>query len=170
MTKRDLNKVPRPPAQAPVKSKGQKWGGYLVGVFALAYALLTVSLALLLPKAFAADNQTTRLSDHEQQALIYMLKQDCGSCHGLTLQGGLGPAILQKNLQGKPQAYLEVVIANGRPGTAMPAWKNLLSAEQITFLAEYLLSAQNVLQVPVGQVDANLMQSQTEQARLTIAK
>ena len=33
-----------------------------------------------------------------QDQLRYLLRQDCGSCHGMTLKGGLGPALLPDNL------------------------------------------------------------------------
>jgi hypothetical protein len=32
-----------------------------------------------------------------QKELIHLVRQDCGSCHGMTLQGGLGPALLPAN-------------------------------------------------------------------------
>jgi len=85
------------------------------------------------------------LSDQDKEDLIYLLTQDCGSCHGLTLQGGLGPALLKKNLQGKPAEYLSAVIKYGRPGTPMPPWQNILSDKEINFLAEYLVSDINKL-------------------------
>ena len=59
-----------------------------------------------------------------------LLIQDCGSCHGLTMRGGLGPALLPETLQGKPRDYLSNVILEGRPGTAMPGWSPLLSARR----------------------------------------
>lgn len=93
----------------------------------------------------ASETASAGLSVKEQQSLIYLLKQDCGSCHGLTLQGGLGPALLKKNLKGKPAEYLESVIAYGRAGTPMPPWKDILNKQQIKFLASYLLSDLNTL-------------------------
>ncbi|WP_196140163.1 cytochrome c [Aliikangiella sp. G2MR2-5] len=85
------------------------------------------------------------LSKKDREELIYLLKQDCGSCHGLTLQGGLGPPLLKANLKGKPESYIAIVIAEGRPGTPMPPWKSILDEQQINFLAHYLKSDFNVL-------------------------
>lgn len=77
--------------------------------------------------------------DHKrQQALIYMLHQDCGSCHGMRLTGGLGPALLSPELQQKPDAYLRQVISKGVPNTAMPPWGNILEPAEIDFLVQYL--------------------------------
>jgi len=62
-----------------------------------------------------------------QQQLIHMVRHDCGSCHGLTLAGGLGPALVPEVLQSKPVEYLQAMILHGRPGTAIPGWQGLLS-------------------------------------------
>ena len=107
-------------------------------IAAVFYLLSTAAIALY-------SSSSSALSSEEQQSLVYLLKQDCGSCHGLTLQGGLGPALLKKNLKDKPQAYIENVIAYGRSGTPMPPWKNILDKQQIRFLASYLLSNDNTL-------------------------
>lgn len=94
------------------------------------------------------SSSSMALTVEQESELVYLLKQDCGSCHGLTLQGGLGPALLKKNLSDKPQSYLESVIAYGRAGTPMPPWKDILSPEEISFLASYLLSEKNSLAKP----------------------
>jgi cytochrome c55X len=69
-----------------------------------------------------------------QQQLIHLLKQDCGSCHGMTLKGGLGPALLPATLQGKPSEFLISTILLGRPGTAMPPWDAFLSRSEAHWL------------------------------------
>ncbi|MCP4487243.1 MAG: cytochrome c [Gammaproteobacteria bacterium] len=75
-----------------------------------------------------------------QLYLNNLLIQDCGSCHGLTMKGGLGPALLPDSLKGKPAAFITTTILDGRPGTAMPAWRALLSAEEAAWLTSKLLS------------------------------
>ena len=72
-------------------------------------------------------------------ALARLVQQDCGSCHGLQMRGGLGPALLPEVLQGRPQDYLVNVILEGRPGTAMPGWRALLSDEEARWMTERLL-------------------------------
>ncbi|MDH3218242.1 MAG: cytochrome c [Gammaproteobacteria bacterium] len=74
-----------------------------------------------------------------QGELVELLIQDCGSCHGLQMKGGLGPALLPASLHGKSAEYLSAVILNGRPGSAMPAWNGLLSPDEARWIAERLL-------------------------------
>ena len=73
-----------------------------------------------------------------QKALSSLLHQDCGACHGMTLQGGLGPALLPENLKGKTDEYLTATILNGRAGTAMPPWSRFLTATEAGWLVSQL--------------------------------
>ena len=57
-----------------------------------------------------------------QGELLYRLRQDCGSCHGMTLKGGLGPALLPDALAARSENDLAAVILNGVLGTPMPPW------------------------------------------------
>jgi cytochrome c55X len=70
-----------------------------------------------------------------QHRLIQLVRHDCGSCHGLTLSGGLGPALVAQALRDKPVEYLQAMILHGRPGTAMPPWRGLLSEEDAHWIA-----------------------------------
>lgn len=70
--------------------------------------------------------------------LKHLLEQDCGSCHGMTRKGGLGPALLPQNLEGKPDGLLITTILHGRPGTAMPPWKGQLNEADAAWLVEQL--------------------------------
>jgi cytochrome c55X len=84
------------------------------------------------------------LSPSRQAELKEFTVQDCGSCHGLTFKGGLGPALLPESLAGKPKALLVSTILNGRPGTAMPPWKNLLTHDEASWITDQLLQGQFV--------------------------
>lgn len=66
--------------------------------------------------------------------LIKLVRQDCGSCHGLTLKGGLGPALLPETLQDKPVDSLKSTILYGRPGTAMPPWQRFLTESEAEWI------------------------------------
>jgi len=77
-------------------------------------------------------------SPDRQQALEHLLRHDCGSCHGMTLRGGLGPALTPDALAEKPDEYLVHSILEGRPGTAMPPWKRFLSQEEAQWLVNSL--------------------------------
>jgi cytochrome c55X len=91
-----------------------------------------VGLALAL-SVQAAEPQGAR-----RDALIELVRQDCGSCHGLTLKGGLGPPLLPEALAERDVTLLESVILNGRPGTAMPPWRPFLSEAEARWIAEQL--------------------------------
>jgi len=82
------------------------------------------------------------ISNSRQQELRNLLVQDCGSCHGLTMRGGLGPALLPTVLEGKSAEYISSVILNGRPGSAMPAWRSLLSPAEARWMAHRLLQGE----------------------------
>ena len=75
-----------------------------------------------------------------QQELMQLLRQDCGSCHGLTLKGGLGPALTRDALAGKSTAMLQAVILHGRPGTPMPPWAPFMNDAEAGWLAEQLVT------------------------------
>ena len=71
--------------------------------------------------------------------LEHMVIQDCGSCHGLTMKGGLGSPLTQEALDGADPDALASIILDGVPGTAMPPWRPLLSETEALWIAEYLL-------------------------------
>ncbi|WP_415234385.1 c-type cytochrome [Pseudorhodobacter sp.] len=73
------------------------------------------------------------------QALEHMVIQDCGSCHGLTMKGGLGNPLTAAALDGAAPEALASIILDGVPGTAMPPWRPLLTEEEADWIANYLL-------------------------------
>jgi len=77
-------------------------------------------------------------STQRQAELHNLLIQDCGSCHGMTMKGGLGPALTPDVLKSKPRKMIEVTIANGRAGTPMPPWNKILTSEEITWMVDTL--------------------------------
>lgn len=84
--------------------------------------------------ALAADLPASREAELERLVI-----QDCGSCHGLTLKGGLGPDIRAETLEGTDPETLTTIILDGVPGTAMPPWRPLLSEEEAQWISEFLL-------------------------------
>lgn len=67
--------------------------------------------------------------------LVRMVRQDCGSCHGMRLTGGLGPALTREALADFPLDSLTAVIFHGRPGTPMPPWRAMLSEPEARWIA-----------------------------------
>lgn len=80
-------------------------------------------------------------SPERQTHLRELLKNDCGACHGLSLQGGMGPALLPETLAGKPDNYLVATILNGRKNTAMPPWQPFMDKEEALWLVGVLRKA-----------------------------
>ena len=89
-----------------------------------------VILSILQARPVMADP----LPLQRQSELINILKQDCGSCHGLTLKGGLGPPLTRAALNDKPADLLINTILLGREHTAMPPWDGLLTRQEIDWL------------------------------------
>jgi cytochrome c55X len=74
------------------------------------------------------------------QALEHLVLQDCGSCHGLTLKGGLGRPLTAEALAHADPEGLALIILDGVPGTAMPPWRPLLTEDEALWIASYLKS------------------------------
>ena len=90
-------------------------------------------LALLAAPAAAGALPPDRAAELE-----HLVRQDCGACRGMTLAGGLGPDIRPAALAALDRTALVSVILDGRPGTAMPPWRPLLSEAEAAWIAEYL--------------------------------
>jgi len=74
-----------------------------------------------------------------QRELLVLLKQDCGSCHGMRLTGGLGPALTPEALRTKPAESLAATIVYGRTGTAMPPWRRFMSEAEAHWLVARMI-------------------------------
>jgi cytochrome c55X len=75
-----------------------------------------------------------------QRELVRLVRQDCGSCHGMRLHGGLGPALTAEALADKPAESLAATIVHGRAGTPMPPWRSMLGADDVRWIVEQLLA------------------------------
>lgn len=71
-------------------------------------------------------------------ALEHMVIQDCGSCHGLTMMGGLGRPLTAEALAHADRDSLALIVLDGVPGTAMPPWRPLLTEAEALWIADYL--------------------------------
>ena len=103
-----------------------------------AIAGMTAVLSFMTCDAFAADVSALAFPAARRSELVTLVRQDCGSCHGLTLKGGLGPALLPETLRDKPAFSLKATILHGRPGTAMPPWQRFLSEAEADWIVEHL--------------------------------
>lgn len=78
----------------------------------------------------------------DPRALERLVHQDCGSCHGLTLKGGLGPDLRAGALAHYDREVLRTVILDGIDGTAMPPWRPLMTEAEAGWIADYLLKGE----------------------------
>ena len=99
------------------------------------FRLLCFSLALAASATAVAEPTPAR-----QHELIRLVRQDCGSCHGMTLKGGLGSPLLPDSLRDKPASSLVATVVFGRPGTAMPPWKTILAEGEAEWIVAQLLT------------------------------
>ena len=93
---------------------------------------------LVLAAMLAPFWASAEIPPQRQAELRHLLKHDCGSCHGLRLTGGLGPPLTPAALDHKPAPMLTATIRHGRPGTPMPPWSGLVSAEEARWLVELM--------------------------------
>lgn len=110
----------------------------------IANALLPGALSLLvlaLAPAQAAPPFTGTFAPPpaRQAELLHLVRQDCGSCHGLRMEGGLGLPLSPLALKDKPPEALVQTILHGRRGTAMPSWRPFLSEDEAGWIVEILL-------------------------------
>ncbi|MBM3596757.1 MAG: cytochrome c [Alphaproteobacteria bacterium] len=99
------------------------------------YGLLgLLALAGALPGApSSADPDAER-----RQGLRHLLLHDCGSCHGLTMRGGLGRPLLPESLADKSDEALTSIILHGMPGTPMPPWAAEIDEDEALWLVTLL--------------------------------
>jgi len=95
--------------------------------------MLAAALILTASAASAAP-----LSNEREAALLYLLRQDCGSCHGATMGGGLAPPLLPQSLAEAPDDALIAAILDGRPGTPMPPWRFEINPDEAAWMVRQL--------------------------------
>ncbi len=91
-------------------------------------------LTWVITAVFAHASLADATSLARQNTLRNLLKHDCGACHGLTLKGGMGPALLPEALAGKSDELLISTILEGRKGTAMPPWRPFINHDEAAWL------------------------------------
>ena len=94
---------------------------------------LALALAAAATTALPADPAPARRAE-----LLHLVRQDCGSCHGMTLKGGLGRPLLPEALAGADAQAIAEIILDGIPGTPMPPWRGQLSEAEALWIARAL--------------------------------
>jgi cytochrome c55X len=96
-------------------------------------AIFAASLVMVVPVCASADPGAAR-----QRELVNLVRQDCGSCHGMTFRGGIGPPLTPDALRDKPAESLTLTILNGRLGTPMPPWRPFVTESEAVWIVERL--------------------------------
>ncbi|NUP85847.1 MAG: cytochrome c [Burkholderiaceae bacterium] len=98
-----------------------------------------IPAALLAAAGLSAAQAGESPQGTRQMELVRLVRQDCGSCHGMRLTGGLGPALTREALAEKPIESLAATIYGGRPGTPMPGWRAMISEDEAHWIARQLV-------------------------------
>ncbi|HOV03365.1 MAG TPA: cytochrome c [Hyphomicrobiales bacterium] len=106
----------------------------------LSGAALVASAAVAM--ATAGSPEAGALAPERIAQLNEMVREDCGSCHGMTLKGGLGRPLLPEYFEGRDKETIAGIILDGIPGTAMPPWRGLLSEAEVAWIASALKDGQ----------------------------
>ncbi len=89
---------------------------------------------------------TKKVSELVKGKKIY--KTRCYSCHGKFAKGGIGPNLTDNYWKfiNSPQDFYNI-IANGKKGTMMIAYKNYLNPEEINLVMTYIKALHNKKQI-----------------------
>lgn len=109
---------------------------FAIAMTFLASPVLSIAQDSMTQQVISQNSQTISIA--RQKELTYMVQQDCGSCHGMTLKGGLGPSLLPERVAVLPKQYLIDAVTHGRPDTPMPPWGPLLKQNEIEWIVEQL--------------------------------
>lgn len=100
-----------------------------------------LAVAIFFPGLTRADpaNGAYEPAPARRAELLELVRQDCGSCHGLTLAGGLGLPLTPDALRNKSPEALKQTLLQGRNGTPMPPWGPFLTEVEAGWIIETLL-------------------------------
>ncbi len=87
-------------------------------------------------RATFAFTFSTELADRGQQ--VY--DQNCFPCHGMELEGGIGPSFVDDEwIHGGQAEDIVRIVREGVAAKGMVAWDGILSPEQINAVASYII-------------------------------
>ena len=99
----------------------------------------TVTTATLTTTSTSTTSTTTSTIPEPTAAELYAAH--CAQCHGVELEGGVGPALgPEGHAHGHADAELVDIVSNGK--NIMPAFGEKLTPEQITGLIDFIKQAE----------------------------
>ncbi|MDI3512962.1 MAG: cytochrome c55X [Rhodocyclaceae bacterium] len=105
----------------------------------VAHVVVLIGAAVVSALASAAETLPASPDAQRARELVHIVRQDCGSCHGLTFKGGLGPALTAEALAGKPAEGLVATVIGGRPGTPMPPFASIVTEAEAEWIVDQLM-------------------------------
>lgn len=102
-------------------------------------ACMGISLVVIFSVPDAACAVDSAPDAARRVELVKLVRNDCGSCHGMQLSGGLGPALTPQALKDKPEKNLIATILYGRSGTPMPPWQAFMTEAEAAWIVENLM-------------------------------
>ncbi|CAA7611372.1 Cytochrome c55X [Magnetospirillum sp. LM-5] len=99
---------------------------------------MKVALVLSLALIGVASAARAEVPPARQGELRDFVSQDCGSCHGMTRNGGLGSPLTVQAMRELGDEALVATILDGRPGTPMPPWRGLLTEPEAQWIVKHL--------------------------------
>ncbi len=122
-------------------------------------------IKIFLLTVFLVSLGVTSEAEEPQPSAKHLYHDYCSVCHG---DKGDGDSRAKNSFVPPPRSFttpqaasdltkerMLLSIREGRPGTAMPPWKNQLADEQITSIANYI---RNVIMMPIASEDASRAQ------------
>ncbi len=80
------------------------------------------------------------LTEAAAEAGEAIVGQNCVSCHGAELQGGIGPSLVDDEwIHGGTPEAIHATITNGVGAKGMPAWGPILGAERVNEVTAYIV-------------------------------
>lgn len=136
-----FKEVSEKPAVAPATTQDLRAVGEDQKKVANAVEKLSSQFAALESKVTPSKAAPSPTSAAEQFKPVVKLYQDaCSGCHGPQRQGATGPALIPQRIGGVGDEFIKTILLNGRPGTAMPPWKGVITDSQISDLISYIKS------------------------------
>jgi len=131
---------------------------YVSVAFGLAIAMLGAFQVYILrePIRIAHDNAAERQA--AEKAGQQLFTENCVACHGKNGEGGVGPAINERNLlEATVDEVLFSIIRTGVPGTLMPAWSQAFGGpftdEQVSKIVIFIRAWQPTAPIIGPQVE-----------------
>jgi len=119
-----------------------------------------------------AQAQTPGRGGRGGNPLAQMFASRCGGCHGTDLAGGRAPSLFDYDLlQQRTDAELRQVILEGNPIVDMPAFKDVLSRDEINQLITYIrVQSGNLRTLPVyvPDPDGQVLKTRKQNVRVEV--